>query len=621
MKPYQEEYLTLLRTAPRGSQWAVEGRQDGLAEAFRAASRSAAQAVGKGTRLLRDNLFPLLDDILSASAEEIGNLQEFAGALLALNRQADVGLSYRIHLALVDYARHWKKRDMLIRELYHVGMSLYSLERMFSPAPVHLYNTRMGLCFSEGASYFETAYDEIEDPETRGYIHRCMGNIALSIDTGTPDGAQAKLKAINRSIRVLSDPDVRAKTPSLPWDTFLYKSHQERTTLLSYLRSGRADAEAFAQVLESAQLIQQRQQRNARERGLPLDPRWQYAYMAAQYHCGAMLLPELLDGLYAISSSRQDGDFSAQSLFAHISAPAMFMDYALRLPEGKRKTPQMASRVERMTRRMCRWIVQAPIDDDNEQFMFFLRQFLYGYLELPGCAPFTEVLQTVFAARHPAHYARMVVVGRIARQLCDWLIDDEPARFTGTLGCASAEEVENSQKALDAFAETAGRLCDAGMVHFFHMDALACRGLFEEELSVLQLHTYCGARLLGRCASTAPYADIAHGHHCFYDGVGGYPLAFQLDESPMRTMICLVAVADALAAAADDTGGRYSPARPLEETLEALKRDQGVRWAPYVVRLLEKEERREALRGDIARWGRDAYDSLLQRRMEALDVS
>ena len=241
MRPYQEEYLALLRSVTEGAGPQLdEMEQEDFVHAVREANRAADRAVARGTRLLREELFPVLDDILTASPEEVASLEEFAGKLTSGREQKDIGLNYRIHLALVSYARHKNLRDMLIRELYLMGMSLFNLENMLSPNTVRLYSTRMRMCFAESASYFETEYDQIEDPEIRGYIHRSMGNIALSYDGRDTASAEAKLAAIDRSLRILTDPDTRAKTPSLPWDLYTYKSHQERTTLLAYLRSGTA---------------------------------------------------------------------------------------------------------------------------------------------------------------------------------------------------------------------------------------------------------------------------------------------------------------------------------------------------------------------------------------------
>lgn len=614
MKPYQEEYLELLRSVSEITGSSVESSDpDTFVTVSREESRAHRSAVRRGTELLREELFPVLDDILSVPEDEIDSLLEFSGKLMSGVAQKDVGLHYRIHLALVSRARRRGDRDMLIRELYLLGMSLYNLETMLSPNALRLYTSRMRMCFAESASYFNTEYDDIKDPETRGYIHRSMGNIALSYDAADVKSAEEKLAVLKRSISILSDPDVRAKTPSLPWETYLYKSHQERTTLLNFLRSGRADAAAFAQVLESAQIVQDRQLRAMKERGEPLQPRWQYAYMAARYHCGAMLLPELLEGLYSISGSQNDDDFGSQSMFSHVSAPALYMEYSKHLKDD-RFDDNTPARMDRMTRRMLSWIVRAPSDDMNETLMFYLRQFVYAYRELPGGMPFFEVIENIFAARQPASYARMWITGKIAEQLMLWAIDDCPEELVELPGCGRVEDVIWQRDALSDLAVRAGRLNDIGMIHFCNLDVSACRELFEEEDALIRLHAHCGAQLLGIHQSTKIFADVARGHHRRYDEKGGYPTDFSAKDSPVKALIYIVSAADLLASSTEEISSRFCPYVPFDEACKRIEEGRAGRYAPFVSDLVAGPEHREMLHHEIEAWRREAYLDMYDRR-------
>ncbi len=614
MRAYQEQYLALLGQMRQGADLSLEKvGPAAFMDGVRRTSRQSLERVAQGTRLLRENLFPVLDDLPSASEEELACLREFADKLMVGVAQKDAGLAYRIHAALLAHARRTGDRDMLIRELYWVGMSLYNMETMLSPNHIRLFAARMRMCFAESASHFDTDYDDITDPEIRGYIHRSMGNIALSYNGSDPASAQAKLAAMKRSIALLSDPDVRAKTPSLPWDRYLFMSHQERTTMLSYLRSGHAEPEVFAQVLESAQIIQQRQVQQARDRGEPLQPRWQYAYLAALYHCGAMTLQELLDALYALSTAEPDDSYDPQSMFSHASVPAMYMEY-MRI-QNEPMTARHAARIDRMIQRMFRWMVRVPNDDYGEQFLFYLRQTMYVYRETPGGMSFFDLIQNVFALRHPTSYARLWRAGKIARTLCTWAAEDCPEQLAGLLGCAGTGQVRARREELAAFAEEAGRLYDVGMVHCFNIAILSCRGLFEDDYALLQLHAYCGHHLLSEHESTAPFADAAYGHHCRYDEKGGYPVDFSPSASPIRAVIYMVTVADTITAATDTVGSLYNPPKTLEEVYGELKKDAGGRYAPFVVDLLADPARRKELDESLARWTAEAYEDLYRRRL------
>ena len=618
MRAYQQRYLALLGQMRQGADLSLEKvGPAAFMDGVRVSSRQSLERVAEGTELLRRELFPVLDDLPSAPAEELASLREFADELMAGVAQKDAGLAFRIHTALLEHARRTGDRDMTIRQLYWTGMCLHNMETMLSPSSIRLFAARMRMSFAEAASYYDTAYDDITDPEIRGYIHRSMGNTALGYNGNDPATARAKLAAMKRSIALLSDADVRAKTPSLPWDRYLYMSHQERTTMLSYLRSGHAEPEVFAQVLESAQIVQDRQVRQARERGEPLQPRWQYAYLAALYHCGAMTLTELLDALYALSSAEPDDSYDPQSMFSHASVPAVYMEYMR--TQNEPMTDRHAGRIDRMIRRMFRWMARVPNNDYNEQFLFYLRQILYVYRETPGGMSFFELVQNVFAFRHPTGYARLWRAGQIARALCAWAAEDCPEQLTGLLGCADADQVRAKKEELCAFAERAGRLYDVGMVHCFNIAILSCRGLFEDEYALLQLHAYCGHKLLIEHESTAAYADAAYGHHCRYDEKGGYPVGFSPSASPVRAMIYIVAAADAITAATDTVGSLYNPPKTLEQVYDELRQGSGGRYAPFVVDLLAAPERRERLRADLERWTADAYEDLYRRRLAMLE--
>ncbi len=592
MRAYQEEYLRLLAGAAQGP---------------------SPEAVERGTALLRENLFPVLDDILDAGEQELSDLYEFAEKLMS-GQARDVGLHYRVHLALMDYARHAGRTDMLLRELYKVGMSLYYLENMLVPDNTRLFSIRMRLCFTECASYFGTPqYDEL-DAESRGYVHRSMGNIALTYHDSDPTTTRNKLAVLERSIRVLSDPDVRARTPELPWDTYLYKSHQERTSLLVSLRRGDAGPETYAQVLESAQIVQERQLAAFRERGVPPEPRWQYAYMAARYHCGAMLLPELLDGLYALSRSRPENDFSSLGFFAHMGAPAYYMDYAKGRPEPE--TLERDVRVERMTRRMRAYLYALPPEENSDLLHFQLRQFLYVYDEDQGVIPFFELVQDFFATRFPAGFVRQWLVGRLARTLTAWAVEDCPEKLAGLCGTHSAGEVRERRGELEDFAMRAGRLADIGMLHFSCLETSACRGLFEEEEALLRLHAHLGANLLRGHGSTEAFADIALGHHRAFDERSGYPLDFSARGLAVRPMICLVSVADCLARADGDATFRSRPALSLDEALELVEKGAGTVYAPFAAALLTSFDRREHLRRSLPAWREEALADIRRRASE-----
>ena len=93
-----------------------------------------------------------------------------------------------------------------------------------------------------------------------------------------------------------------------------------------------------------------------------------------------------------------------------------------------------------------------------------------------------------------------------------------------------------------------------------------------------------------RCESTRKYADIARGHHKWYDNSRGYPEAFQTDSVAEKVVIDLVTVADCLDAATDTVGRSYSRGKTLKDMKEEFSRDAGTRYTPFVTELMADEK-------------------------------
>lgn len=171
--------------------------------------------------------------------------------------------------------------------------------------------------------------------ETRGYIHRSMGNLALSYNVFTE--GDKKMKAVRRSIQILQDPMYREKSPALPWDTYLYKSHQERSTAMGLLRRGDSNEQLVREVMESAEYVWQRQLENSQKRGGAPAMRWRVVYQESQYYCGLQPLSSLFTQLEKIYMDCGREDFSEEGMYGNIFLPAIYGNYLERYPEYKDK--------------------------------------------------------------------------------------------------------------------------------------------------------------------------------------------------------------------------------------------------------------------------------------------
>lgn len=86
------------------------------------------------------------------------------------------------------------------------------------------------------------------------------------------------------------------------------------------------------------------------------------------------------------------------------------------------------------------------------------------------------------------------------------------------------------------------------------------------------------------------YANIAKGHHKWYDNTKGYPEDFDTGKVPEKVIIDLVAVADCIDAATDTVGRSYNRGKTLDDMKAELTEGAGTRYTPYIVELLEDEK-------------------------------
>ena len=254
MQSYQEEYIASLRDS---AGYTVKGRgaltfEECLALADQE-KKQAEERAKQNMKLLREELFPVLDHIYEADEAELVQLEEFAGKLLCGREELDVGLFCQIHKALLNLARLKKDRRGMIRELYWLGMGYYSvcnklvgLER----SEIQKYISQMRLCFTEAAAYLKY-FDEIDDVETRGYILRSRANMAL----GQFPSPGEKIRMVKRTLEILQDKGYQEKEPGLPWERYIYMTHQQMAASISYGREESMTSQDVEDVMESVYIV------------------------------------------------------------------------------------------------------------------------------------------------------------------------------------------------------------------------------------------------------------------------------------------------------------------------------------------------------------------------------
>lgn len=266
MQPYQEEYIANLKdiatlmahNSPHGYSYETyleNSNRDKL---------HITEKTQRNVDLLRDGLFPILDHLFEATDEEVKELEDFSNALIGGKNDLDSGLFCQIRRAPLSRARQKKDRNAIIRHLYWLGMGIHkTCDKMsgLNLADSEKYLFQMRLCFAEAAAYLKY-YDSIDDTETRGYILRSRANTSL----GHFKSTSAKIQTVRQTLQILQDQGYRKLSPDLPWDRYVYMTHRQMTSSISYSRDNDMTAEDIALLMESAHIVHETQIQEALEK-------------------------------------------------------------------------------------------------------------------------------------------------------------------------------------------------------------------------------------------------------------------------------------------------------------------------------------------------------------------
>ncbi len=541
MQPYQEEYIANLRKiAALAARKKTEGHSvESYQEALTGNRLQIAQKVARNMELLREGLFPLLDHLLEAGEEELQELQEFAGILFRVGEELDVGLFCQIHQALLNRARLKKDRNGMIRELYWLGIGrnnrcskLIGLEY----AVIENYTFEMRLCFTEAGAYLKY-FDEIEDSETRGYILRARANTAL----GQYASASEKIQRVRQTLQILQDRYYQEKEPNLPWERYIFMTHRQMASSISYSRENVMTAQDVEAVMESVYIVYQTHMQEAVERGEHPPIHSAFNYYAISYYCGLDTFDGLLNKTEHLMDSTELSDFSAENMYGIISLPAFYLQYLKQFPE---RISGRTAYIENLYRRILDYVEVFPDAPENEMLFLYLRQLANNYIETADSIPYGAFLLKLLMRFAPDIYIQSYIVARASAVLCEILMTEEPGFFDDIEEIRRIEDLQEKRHEARKFAMACGLLHDAGKINFIYLYARTGRQWFEEEYEMSRLHTIVGESCLKECASTSRYAAAALGHHSWYDGSRGYPASYERLACRERQMVDVISLID-----------------------------------------------------------------------------
>lgn len=603
MRSYQEEYIASLRNIAGGTA-AGQGNlsfEECLVLAEQEKRRTEERAK-HNMQLLREGLFPVLDHIYDADQEELTALQEFAAQLLSGREELDVGLFCQIHKALLNLARLRKNRCDMIRELYWLGMGYHSIcNKMvgLDRSESQKYTSQMRLCFAEAAAYLKY-FDEIEDVETRGYILRSRANMAL----GKFSVPSEKIRMVKRTLEILQDKGFQEKEPGLPWERYIYMTHQQMAASMSYGRENTMTPQDVEDVMESVYIVYQRRLQESAERNEKPPLRPFFSYSVIEYYCGMYSLEELLCRIEALMDEADVTDFSPDSMYGIISLPAFYSQFLNDYPE---KISERAEYIGNLYQRISDYVEAFPKVSESETLFLYLRQLSCTYVEIENSISYKEFVMKLQRHFTPEIYVHSRVIAEAAVTLCRIIMEEEAGFFDDMEDIRNITDPEEKRRAVLTFAMEGSMLHDVGKISFRNLYTQAARQWFEEEYEMANLHTVVGFNWLSARESTACYAPVALGHHHWYDGSRGYPKAYHRLECSCRQMVDIIGLFDWINNVTNTARLYTGIEKTFAEAIEAAVALEGRRFSPLLTARLRDRKVVEQLEAAFAEGRRKAY--------------
>ena len=532
--------------------------------------------------------------------EEISDLSAFADRLFLYNHSIDDGTAFRIHQLLLDVATLRGDRDMRIRELYYVGITLQYMKISCNGLNLFALLGEVRAAFDAAAKYMDV-YEEIESEQSRSFIVRSLANRKLGLERTSKSWDEYE-RLFTEAMDVITSPKYRAMNPDLPWDAFEYSMHADRAGLVDALRYD-DNPEHARQVLESARYIFDHTEEHERNNNRFTSSNVYYFYAAARYHAGEITLHELLSTLYELYEQADWSDYSDRGLVFNVNVPSYIQYYISRLPRGegaiwRAKRREVFAKVSEYLARM-----------NTNEYMFLLNTNVQEIVALraQGDRSFREHKLEYILSCHRPTYVHSQVVAWLAGQLAWRMTEVSPGALIGVMRTKKEEDVRARARDIAHHAYECALYHDMGKNMLLSAVSLYHRRLIDLEFGNIKWHPIFGARLLRMCGAGKDAQQVALYHHLFYDGTGGYPRDCKPCSASARPLVGIVAVADSLDAGPDNIGRCYAAVKTFETLVGELRAGSGTRYDPAVVALFDDEAFAARISDGLAVTRREIY--------------
>lgn len=415
------------------------------------------------------------------------------------------------------------------------------------------------------------------------YISSLYENMCGDYETN-----RENIEILQNAFQLAENPFYREHSPEFDWNYYQLRTCEYFGMVLEQDNSRGFDQLQCREVQKKCALLKKLWEKNPTENEKIITlAEVQLLSARAEYLSGILSKEEykqILSGLYR---QRNTDRFTINDVFINVLLPIEY----IHLFDDCSISEKDKSIVEEIYHNATNYAFRLP---DQLSFNFLLEYFcelLACFIEIPGGMTFQELGLNCLAAFHPPTYVHSMMVGKLTVCLCTQLLQSHPEAFRGIMGYDGRTPMTENQKYdILSFAYQSGLCHDFGKLYVMDVISVYGRKILENEFAIIKSHPRLGGMLLSRCESTRRYANIAKGHHKWYDNTKGYPEDFDTGKVPEKVIIDLVAVADCIDAATDTVGRSYNRGKTLDDMKAELTEGAGTRYTPYIVELLEDEK-------------------------------
>ncbi len=247
------------------------------------------------------------------------------------------------------------------------------------------------------------------------------------------------MEIFNDAMKVFKSEKYRRLNPSLPWETYRYTMHFDRTVYLqaardSGIRTKMPDLyqQIVMGVLESAEYVYHHQEHLAKIKNQTISAKTQYVYAAAQYHAGRIGI------LLNCAVSADEKDYTDGGITKNLNLPVYAKTYFDMAPPDVKS--EFQPRIDDVLKHIYRYLVGYPADDSiNPSWQRVWLSLRARGLQRKKNSAVTMMNYLLVCHALTCVHSQMVAI--LTQSITKQLIRVNSAALVGVIGTISEEEV------------------------------------------------------------------------------------------------------------------------------------------------------------------------------------